>query len=112
LGSDIMKRRWNESGMADLSGVVPFVLQSGASARYWRQTYSTGIRMFRDPRQEVSGLKRVKITGGPSQLRDEQTLSPVLFDLEDPWGRSDFAETRVFPTAGSRREQTNTKKES
>jgi hypothetical protein len=57
------------------------------------KTLATEV-LYQDLRREIPGLKRVKIAGGPSQLRDDQTLSPVLFDIEDPWGRFDFDEER------------------
>lgn len=57
------------------------------------KTLATDV-LYHDLRREIPGLKRVKIAEGPSQLRDDQTLSPVLFDIEDPWGRFDFDEER------------------
>lgn len=36
------------------------------------------------------GLTRVPIRWGPQQLRDDRTPPPVLYDIEDPWGRYDF----------------------
>lgn len=57
------------------------------------KTLATDV-LYQDLRREIPGLKRVKVAGGPSQMRDDQTLSPVLFDIEDPWGRFDFDEER------------------
>jgi hypothetical protein len=47
-------------------------------------------KLYEELREEIPGLARVKITKGPQQLRDDTTLSPVLYDIEDPWGRFDF----------------------
>jgi hypothetical protein len=48
------------------------------------------IALWEDLRHEVPGLKRVSITMGPKQLRDDRTAPPVLYDIEDPWGRFRF----------------------
>ncbi len=47
-------------------------------------------KLYDELRKEVPGLTRVPITLGPDQLRDDVTASPVLYDIEDPWGRYDF----------------------
>ncbi|MEO8836844.1 MAG: hypothetical protein ABI364_08895 [Caldimonas sp.] len=47
-------------------------------------------KLYEELRQEVPGLSRVPITLGPEQLRDDTTDPPVLYDIEDPWGRYDF----------------------
>jgi hypothetical protein len=47
-------------------------------------------KLYDDLRQEIPGLARVPITLGPDQLRDDLTEPPVLYDIEDPWGRYDF----------------------
>ena len=46
--------------------------------------------LYDELRKEVNGLTRVPIRLGPSQLRDDVTPPPVLYDIEDPWGRFDF----------------------
>ncbi|WP_292091550.1 hypothetical protein [Mesorhizobium sp.] len=38
----------------------------------------------------IPDLKRVHITHGPDQLRTDTTVPPVLYDIEDPWGRFKF----------------------
>ena len=38
-------------------------------------------------RSEIPGLARVPITRGPSELFNDQTEAPVLYDIEDPWGQ-------------------------
>ena len=42
--------------------------------------------------REIPGLKRVSIAPslGPTQIIKDQTLPPVLYDIEDPWGRYEF----------------------
>ncbi|RAK68710.1 hypothetical protein [Phenylobacterium kunshanense] len=47
-------------------------------------------KLFEELRDQIPGLKRVPIKLGPHQLRDDQTEGPVLYDVEDPWGRFDF----------------------
>ncbi len=47
-------------------------------------------KLYEELRQEVPGLSGVPITLGPEQLRDDTTEPPVLYDIEDPWGRYDF----------------------
>jgi len=47
-------------------------------------------KLYDELRKEIPGLARVPITLGPDQIRDDVTDSPVLYDIEDPWGRYDF----------------------
>ena len=47
-------------------------------------------KLYDELRKGVPGLARVPITLGPDQLRDDVTEPPVLYDIEDPWGRYDF----------------------
>ena len=47
-------------------------------------------KLYDELRKEIPGLARVPITLGPEQLRDDVTEPPVLYDIEDPWGRYDF----------------------
>ncbi len=47
-------------------------------------------KLYEELRELVPGLSRVAITHGPEQLRDDRTERPVLYDIEDPWGRYDF----------------------
>jgi hypothetical protein len=47
-------------------------------------------KLYEELREAVPGLARVSITLGPQQLRDDKTAPPVLYDIEDPWGRFDF----------------------
>jgi len=41
-------------------------------------------------RSEVPGLRVVDITQGPQQLRADHVSGPVVFSIEDPWGRYRF----------------------
>jgi hypothetical protein len=47
-------------------------------------------KLYDELRLELPGLERISINLGPPQLRDDQTPRPVLYDIEDPWGRYDF----------------------
>ncbi|HBI6864228.1 TPA: hypothetical protein K8E22_003914 [Enterobacter cloacae] len=50
-------------------------------------------KLYEELRREIPGLTRVRITNGPQQLRNDQTPLPVLYDIEDPWGRYNFDPT-------------------
>lgn len=54
------------------------------------KTLATDV-LFRELADRVSGLKRVRIKS-PAALRQDETPGPVLFDIEDPWGRHTFEE--------------------
>ncbi|GAA0204414.1 hypothetical protein GCM10009081_19400 [Brevundimonas nasdae] len=47
-------------------------------------------KLYDEFREEDPGLSRVAIRLGPHEIRDDKTELPVLFDVEDPWGRFDF----------------------
>ena len=47
-------------------------------------------KLFDELREKIPGLARIPIKYGPDQLRDDKTKAPVLYDIEDPWGRYDF----------------------
>lgn len=47
-------------------------------------------KLYQELRDENPGMTRVPIRHGPQQLRDDTTAPPVLYDIEDPWGRFDF----------------------
>jgi len=47
-------------------------------------------KLYEELRQVIPGLARVPITLGPQQMRDDRTEPPVLYDIEDPWGRFAF----------------------
>lgn len=46
--------------------------------------------LYDELRAEVHGLTRKPILLGPSELQNDTTARPVLYDIEDPWGRFDF----------------------
>lgn len=48
------------------------------------------LKLYDELRQEIPGLTRVPIKYGPEQIRADTTPPPVLYDIEDPWGRYDF----------------------
>lgn len=52
------------------------------------------LKLYDELRAEMPGLTRIPIRLGPGELRDkllDQSIpTPVLFDIEDPWGRFDF----------------------
>jgi len=48
------------------------------------------LKLFDELRMEIPGLTRIPIKFGPDQIRDDRTPPPVLYDIEDPWGRYDF----------------------
>ncbi|MCV2366967.1 hypothetical protein [Roseateles oligotrophus] len=48
------------------------------------------LKLFDELRKAIPGLTRVPIKFGPDQIRDDRTPPPVLYDIEDPWGRYDF----------------------
>ncbi len=41
-------------------------------------------------RGQIPGIERVHIRHGPGEVRDVHRSGPVLFDIEDPWGRYRF----------------------
>jgi hypothetical protein len=53
------------------------------------KTLATKV-LYDELRKAIPGLTRMPIRLGPSQLRDDTTPPPVLYDIEDPWGRFDF----------------------
>ena len=60
------------------------------------KTLATDV-LYEELRHDILGLKRVKISNGPRQLREDNTPAPVLYDIEDPWGRFDLeSETRLW----------------
>ncbi|OEZ90509.1 hypothetical protein JAB8_19520 [Janthinobacterium sp. HH106] len=68
----------------DKRGAALIIGQSGTG-----KTMATG-KLYEELRERIPGLTRVPITLGPQQIRDDKTEPPVLYDIEDPWGRFDF----------------------
>jgi hypothetical protein len=59
-------------------------------------------QLFKELREVVPGLSRVAISAEPegaTQLRNDATRLPVLYDIEDPWGKVAFIDTRGGWTA-------------
>lgn len=76
---------WNDlrTAMANQSATI-IIGQSGTG-----KTLATR-KLYEELRAANPGLTRVPISLGPSQLANDTTPRPVLFDIEDPWGRFDF----------------------
>jgi hypothetical protein len=86
LDDYVHPRNWQE--LRDAMGAPKYaaiiVGQSGTG-----KTLATS-KLYEELRHENPGLTRVPIRRGPQQLRDDRTPPPVLYDIEDPWGRYDF----------------------
>ena len=79
-------RNWQElrDAMGSPNYAAIIIGQSGTG-----KTLATS-KIYEELRRENPGLTRVRIRRGPQQLRDDCTPPPVLYDIEDPWGRYDF----------------------
>ncbi len=76
---------WAEIKAAMLESNAALIIgQSGTG-----KTMAT-LKLFDELRKTIPGLTRVPIKFGPDQIRDDRTPPPVLYDIEDPWGRYDF----------------------
>ena len=53
-----------------------------------------GRKLVDDLRGDVPGLEHVVVTGGPRELHGDKTVPPVVYEIEDPWGRLAFDPTR------------------
>jgi hypothetical protein len=73
---------WDAMGAPNYAAII--VGQSGTG-----KTLATS-KLYEELRRENPGLTHVPIRHGPQQLRDDRTPPPVLYDIEDPWGRYDF----------------------
>ncbi|POE08560.1 hypothetical protein BV921_15130 [Pectobacterium odoriferum] len=86
LDNYVHPRNWQElrnaMGVPNYAALI--VGQSGTG-----KTLATS-KIYEELRRENPGLTRVPIRYGPQQLRDDRTPRPVLYDIEDPWGRYDF----------------------
>lgn len=81
----IKPTNWAEIKSAMLKRNAALIIgQSGTG-----KTMAT-LKLYDELRQEIPGLTRVPIKYGPDQIRTDKTPPPVLFDIEDPWGRYDF----------------------
>ena len=54
---------------------------------------TTARKLYEELREEIPGLARILITDGPAQFRNDRTAAPVLYEIEDPWGRFDFKDS-------------------
>ncbi len=76
---------WGEIKAAMLERNAALIIgQSGTG-----KTMAT-LKLYDELRKDIPGLTRVAIKFGPEQIRDDRTPPPVLYDIEDPWGRYDF----------------------
>ena len=73
---------WNEL-VAQLESRNAIVL-TGPSGTGKTTTAKALIAFMRKKRPQ---LTPVKIVGGPERLRDDSTTGPVIFEIEDPWGK-------------------------
>ena len=48
---------------------------------------TTAKALIASMREENPYLTPVKVQGGPGRLREDQTTGPVIFEIEDPWGK-------------------------
>lgn len=85
----VYPRNWQvlRDAMASPNYAAIIIGQSGTG-----KTLATS-KIYEELRRENPGLTRVPIRRGPQQLRDDRTFPPVLYDIEDPWGRYDFDPT-------------------
>lgn len=93
LDSYIQPKNWRtlRDAMMGPNHAVIIVGQSGTG-----KTLATD-KLFEDLRREIPGLARVRIRKGPHELRHDTTPPPVLYDIEDPWGRYSFdSSTRAW----------------
>lgn len=81
----VKPKNWDElrQAMRDRYGAV-IIGPSGTG-----KTLATRM-LYQELRGEMPNLERRAIRLGPGELEDDQTPSPVLYDVEDPWGRFDF----------------------
>ncbi|WP_426810444.1 hypothetical protein ABOC32_06315 [Pseudomonas sp. WOUb67] len=86
LDNYVQPRNWQDlrDAMGSPKYAAIIIGQSGTG-----KTLATS-KLYEELRRENPGLTRVPIRRGPQQLRDDLTPPPVLYDIEDPWGRYDF----------------------
>lgn len=86
LENYVFPKNWQtlREAMASPKYAALIIGQSGTG-----KTLATS-KLYEELHAEIPGLTRVPIRHGPDQLRDDQTPPPVLYDIEDPWGRYDF----------------------
>ncbi|ANI34669.1 hypothetical protein AA098_14735 [Pseudomonas sp. JY-Q] len=86
LENYVLPKNWQDlrEAMLGPKHAAIIVGQSGTG-----KTFATA-KLYDDLRREIPGLTRVSIRKGPQQVRDDQTAPPVIYDIEDPWGRYDL----------------------
>jgi hypothetical protein len=86
LENYVQPRNWQDlrDAMGSPKYAAIIIGQSGTG-----KTLATS-KLYEELHRENPGLTRVAIRHGPQQLRDDLTSPPVLYDIEDPWGRYDF----------------------
>ncbi|WP_439408569.1 hypothetical protein ACNJX9_09535 [Bradyrhizobium sp. DASA03076] len=92
---------------ADLEGFVPpnnwdefkaaietkhAVVIKGASGTGKTRTAKALVAHLRD---QIPGIKHVIVQGGPGKIVDESPSRPVVYEIEDPWGRFRLEPTSV-----------------
>jgi hypothetical protein len=85
LGLYVYPNNWDELRQAIRERHAALIIgQSGTGKTLAAQ------KLYEELRVEIPGLARVPITRGPAELSEDMTAPPVLYDIEDPWGRFDF----------------------
>ena len=47
-------------------------------------------KLIDDLRSDIPGLEHVTVNGGPGELHGDRTQPPVVYEIQDPWGRLTF----------------------
>lgn len=86
LDDYVYPRNWQDirKAMGSPKYAALIIGQSGTG-----KTLATN-KIFEELRRDIPGLTRIPIRHGPQELHDDRTPKPVLYDIEDPWGRYDF----------------------
>lgn len=85
IESYVFPNNWSElrDKIAERSAVL-IIGQSGTGKTVASQ------KLIEQLRDEIAGLTPVRISEGPQQLLNDQTVLPVVYDVEDPWGNVHF----------------------
>ncbi|OYW46432.1 MAG: hypothetical protein B7Z08_00995 [Sphingomonadales bacterium 32-68-7] len=85
-GEDYVRpTNWGDlTGVLDKHHALMLVGQSGSGKT------ATVDALWLDLKARIPDLRRVRITQGPAELAADASLPPVLYDIEDPWGRFKF----------------------
>lgn len=76
---------WDElrRAMRDQHGAI--IIGPSGTGKTWMTRM-----LYQELREEMPNLAHKPILLGPQELDADQTPSPVLYDIEDPWGKADF----------------------